>query len=534
MLVNNINNINDKNDYFEGLSDLIQESVELYNKTAKYKIDYDKDIWEVEDYTYLKKMKINFKPFYDYISIDYNLITIIKTWILSRINEYSIKTINDYVYGIKIFFEFYKENEVLDFDIFLEFFKVSNKSFVMLAAMRNALKSLIEFFDDYFSNELLEFVYELDGINMNKETVRDIPSSKEVLIFSKIVKDYFKNDLDDRKYFRFKPIHLWWELTSIIPVRPIEFLKLKKNNFYIEKGKYYVEIERVKLKKSTHNISKVAISKEIYFLFKKYIERIEKQYQFESKYIFNYQTIIRYQSFNMLLQNRVFILPDSFGHIINDFYEKVIFEEYKVAKVNKPSNNFYEISQLLRMGDTRHLAFINLKRLGYHPNEIARIGGHLDLKSQNHYFNHVKNMVDLEILNLIYNSKLQKEESNDIDMTFITKYIKNVPDIRKIKLVDGYCIDNEMRCQSDDCWECEFWGISKEELFSKKSILIKKMNNKNREIEEVIDYLGNLYKSIDKLQVGAEHIESEELLSTSKRIDLLVNQYINLNRFLKE
>src|SRR5699024_12777022 len=83
-------------------------------------------------------------------------------------------------------------------------------------------------------------------------------------------------------------------------------------------------------------------------------------------------------------------------------------------------NNFSSrkiVNRKIRPNDTRHFAFLNLMTQGYHPVEIARLGGHNSLNSQYHYHQHVEYWVASEVMELMLNFKLKENinyNTNDL------------------------------------------------------------------------------------------------------------------------
>ncbi|MGE7931317.1 hypothetical protein [Viridibacillus arvi] len=512
-----------KKDYRSSCEDIIKK----INATSRYKINYEDMVWDVQDKITLKKVKYVFEGF---DQIDLELTELLKNWILVLFDEYSTYTFTRYLSGIKKFFEAYIILDDPNIDDFLDEINKLGKSKDTLNEMSLGIRNFIEFYDGYFADSLIEIVYELEGLFIETSGVRDIPPTKDILIFSKILEDYFNSD--NIEYYRFKPIELWWKLTSIIPVRPIEFLKLKKKNFNKESDLYYVEITRVKVNSNSEDklISKVAINKDIYDCFSEYIHQIETEFNFESEFIFSYQTITRYHNSDKVLENRIIYLGDSFNNLLDDFYNRVIFEAYKVPFVDKLGTDFYEISKKLRIGDTRHIAFMNLKRLGYNSREIAEIGGHISLKSQNHYFKHVSNLVDLEILNLMYEINLGGNEPDDkVNMDLIVNSTDEIKGYKN-KVSIGYCTDEKMICKSRECWYCSSWKITKEELKLYKVAVNDALMYKSRELEETIQYLGDTYKSIYNLNVFSSFEDTANLKTASKKIDLIIKQLVNIRK----
>ena len=113
--------------------------------------------------------------------------------------------------------------------------------------------------------------------NIIENNIRKLPTFQSVLCFEMIINDLIKEGVPKEYY----PIVLWWKLTMVIPMRPIEFFTLKNTSFYKKDSEFYVSIER-SLKsdpedKVYHDIGLITefrIEQNLYQLFDQYIKMI--------------------------------------------------------------------------------------------------------------------------------------------------------------------------------------------------------------------------------------------------------------------
>lgn len=80
-----------------------------------------------------------------------------------------------------------------------------------------------------------------------EDKIRDIPAFNSIYKFDKLI-DNFKSEVNTNDAFIV--IVLWWELTKVIPIRPIEFFTLRKNSFFIDNNRCYINVKRAKLRKT--------------------------------------------------------------------------------------------------------------------------------------------------------------------------------------------------------------------------------------------------------------------------------------------
>ena len=414
--------------------------------------------------------------------------------------------------------------------------------------------SSLNFLDYYDYEEIEHYIGILHSVNpqMEKSNSRLLPPSKDILVFSKILEDYFSKDLSEQQYLRWFPVWLWWNLTTIIPLRPSEYCTIERDCLLIKKGNFYLKLPRYKQKLSKKNIQIVdviKISEELYRKIEDY--KLLTNSFGKTDTLISYRSIPSQQNLKKMYIARK-LNPDKFTlqifrDILESFYTYIVFGDYSVSL----QTNLEEVTKLeglaitrkLRAGDTRHLAFVNLHRQGYHAIEIARLGGHTSIASQSHYFNHIESLVDLEILELIQNidiaSYTNKLTNNDtlqgfsIDKEFIERFVLKPPtsDFKR-KMADGYCTFELQLCPVSDCWECnEWWRISQEEFIEKQNILAQKVQNKKDELENVIDNLKNLYKGIYAFKKEEFYSSKElqkELVGLSKRMDKTITKYVSL------
>ncbi|MEC0182595.1 hypothetical protein P4H61_14005 [Paenibacillus peoriae] len=484
-------------------------------------------------------------------------IDIVKCWTTTLIDErLSSQTISAMVNeGVLIFLKISKGLTETNYD------ELADILLSMTDRMRRHLCiSTLNFFDyynefDFSVDEYISLLYSLKP-KTEKSAVRIIPPSKDILVFSKVLENYFSTKLSEIEYLKWFSVWLWWNLTNLIPMRASEYCNIQRDCLFERNGKLYIKLPRHKIK--IVNARRIQVLDEICIPDWLYQE-IDK-YRKKTNRFGRSDTLISYLSIPKTYEGQYWMPTEGtqgkklnpyrfangiFREELRSFYKHVVYDRYKIT-LNRNASDLdnISISQQLRPGDTRHIAFLNLNRQGYHPVEIARLGGHIALESQNHYFNHIQNYVDLEILELV--SKVDMgSDSNKMDTahrqqitaigtSFIEKFVIRPSGTNvKIKLTDGYCTDPMQNCSVEDCWECDSWRISSEELSEKQHILSAKLNTRKSEIHEVVESLKDIYMSIynsvtDDFYSSDNPEMRKELLKRSRRIDNAIRRYVNL------
>lgn len=534
------------NDYHFNYQDSIDVAKNIlrdYNVLGKNNGDvYKSSIWFIESLRLNTYLRIDFNklsPFLTAVSSKerdyYN--DLLRCWVASLIDMYSVETVGRYFWALGKFVKLTNNLKNLNpHELILEF---QEYSLYAQSQICNSLNNLIDYTDRAFldkSTEVIKLIKLFTSDFKKDYRARVIPKTKDILVFSNVFNDFFSAELKESDYFKWMPIFFWWKLTNIIPIRPSEFAQLNRDCLKNKDNKHYLILKRIK---SNQN-SKVN-SYQSEFLIPDYLSKEMKKYLNMTSKFNEQDTFISYESviwaFDLDEENitRRRFTNIKFRRVLNEFYDQIVFERYGVSFQN---NGGYalNVDKKLLPGDTRHLAFINLKRQGYHPTEIARIGGHSTLRSQEHYFSHVNNLIDLEILSLITKADIDLS-SSAIDPSFIDDHIlKPVSKSYKLKLKDGYCTDPEMNCRVNDCWECEHWRISADEFHLKQKVLELKISKKQSELNIVLKSMKDLYRGIyrnleeDVIAIDIDNHERSLLHQHSIKIDQVVKTYVDLNK----
>lgn len=217
-----------------------------------------------------------------------------------------------------------------------------------------------------------------------ERNTRKLPEYKSILYFDYFINRFNKEYLSEEIRKKYLPIIFWWKLSAIIPMRPIEFIRLKKEGCFKKEGNYYITIKREKVfgfeKKAlgTKKIQTLEINEEIFNLAQECINQLNNN----GKYILSVEALAEYKTvifskikYELIDYHRFYILLD-------EFYSEVIEAIYGFKSVKRKDlllvndNNDNRILTRVLLGDTRHLAILNLVIQGYNPLTIKHIAGH--------------------------------------------------------------------------------------------------------------------------------------------------------------
>lgn len=179
--------------------------------------------------------------------------------------------------------------------------------------------------------------------------------------------DYYINALykngDPELKRRFFIIILWWKISTVIPMNPLEVAELPFDCISEIGGKYYLSLRRVK-----ETSSNINLNNDERVILSDVAERIENRREQTlriSKEI--YDMILEYKTFTSEIKRPIlFLYPysrknyySSLNDVLEDFSREVIKSYYKVELIgiNEKRMNQNQI-EMPRLGDTRHLAFV--------------------------------------------------------------------------------------------------------------------------------------------------------------------------------
>lgn len=365
------------------------------------------------------------------------------------------------------------------------------------------LDNFLDFYKPEKRNEIKNFCSSIPKLNYGS---RDLPSFVDVLKFDEIIDEYFDNE-DRNKSLKYYPILIWWKVTNIIPMRPIDFFELKSNCVNKDKnGIHWINLGRSKSKtyspKRLLRQDSVEISKDIYNLIL-HFQRIKNELKIESDYLMPYVFFNKFHkqdksSLRKIKYERVG--ESQFARLLSNFYKEIVNVRY---------GNLDKITT----GDTRHFAIINLFLQGFNALTIARMAGHSRLEAQDNYYNHATHYAQSYVYHLA-----QKVHEENIALKTTQGFLSDRryaidrgiihDDITHFKNVDyGYCSDTSdefpLNCK-EDCRVCDFY------------IFKPLLNEYDEGLKWLEDSSEKLNMEINKTIKMMEHLSTEMIYDLEK------------------
>lgn len=452
---------------------------------------------------------------------------------------------------------------------FIESFEeeVLASELVKLMPSSTDLSSIIDYFEflerlDYATKGqliVLSALISSENYCEHRNAARELPSHTDIFSFDYYIKKFFKEEVNEIALGLYMPVLIWWKITNVIPMRPSEITyELDRDCTGFEDGKYFLKVNRVKINDESLNkknkrpsiplLKTIGISKEIYDLIEDY--KNITAFDNETESLFSYKA---YKVFKGKY-NKNIDEDDVVGMHI-EYSQKRFIRDYLQRLINSFCNDIIKdvykddsIVRIPRVGDTRHLAFCSLMLQGVSPVEIAMLGGHTSLYSQDHYVGHSKYYMDAEVLKFIANVTKGKEVTHKTLKRIIFSKSKECPKKLSecIKTDDGvgYCtadiLSGSEICETErSCIFCsKWWCYPDNDNFVKAQQYLKtnSLEPLQQKLDEEEEFLRKLLKEAKVVTVsGLVEMEKncqEEIASKSLKIRSTAQEIVFLKKTL--
>ncbi|WP_270567479.1 hypothetical protein [Clostridium beijerinckii] len=423
---------------------------------------------------------------------------------------------------------------------------------------KDSILKYIAYSGEEINDEYMSLIGSIE--NVEKKS-RILPDYRSILYFDYFIKKFAKFKVTDEKY-KFYPIILWWMITTCIPMRPIEFTRIKKKHCYEVNGKYYIKITRAKphsyLDKALgfRKEQTLRINKDVYQMVLEYTshEKHSGDYLLSAEMLNEISNVQNYSDYYEL------ITKDRLRKLLKQFYKDIILGEFNYDSVDKNEvvdklNRYIEKTSgnmvvRLQLGDTRHLAIINLVLSGYNPLSIKELSGHDDINAHMHYYSHIQQFIDSKTIVL---SDLLRIELSELKAGYrphkknMNRRLENLTSMIMesedglLYIDGGWCkrYKNMLhlfpRLCLSRCRSCNSHFKDKKNM--NMDYLDKEFKEVQAEIETQIDiikfyaYGDTKHRVMDK-DNGIFNAESNRLLKTaSKKLDSLITQRAKIEAY---
>lgn len=467
------------------------------------------------------------------VSFDFNIdvpqevILSLKKYMLVKlcIKKNEVTTIQIAFRHIKDMFE---KTNVFDLETVSDFKKhISNNQTVLY------LSNCKEFLQFCTFKEACEFYEKIKNFSIrNSPKSREIPSYDSILKYDCLIRNFIDTGNTGLR-MKYCPILIWWMISTIIPLRPSEFVLLKRDCIYKEKDKYYIHIERIKSRSDRKNyevpiMTEFQIPEALFEFINDFIDYANEidnsPYLVSDDFYKGYLKKVKKRNKEKITLQKFNILFKKFEkEVVEDIYHYEIVALGAVEKDNQ--------IEKIRLGDTRHLAFMNMLMQGLNPLYIQRIGGHYTLEEQLSYCNHLDTFTSAKtyMLSKMLNNKNEvyyRNYSDNVDwgLKQTEKELLGAKfyQLPKVKDGAGRCTSTNfpMDCRCEECLFCEHF-IPEKDVAQTYISELKQNNLQNIEIKK------ELLKKLLKEQLKDE----KEIGTVSRNLASLINQEMILDAY---
>lgn len=331
------------------------------------------------------------------ISID-NYILSLKTYCLFKFGDLAFASIRGFLAELRHLigsFDIDKEEFTNDDYIYYNIQQLSEFFSLLCVKNRDMQSALLIAMEDI-----------QDEMRKNKKYgQRELASYDSYFKFNDIINKFWNESDDDNEKLFYFPIYLWWHISAIIPMRPREFVLTPRHCLKQCGDEWKLTIMKDKLKGSNKSISyRIAsdyekrtftIPKQLANQIKWYIENTSKFSHNELNTLFI--TDPHYAKWNHCrpFTSRYFTYVN-LSTCLRYFYEQIVIEKYNYTVIYDRGSSYlnnHEINYIY-LGDTRHLALINLIFEGAAPVVAMQLAGQDSMEISAHYYSNISQYVE--------------------------------------------------------------------------------------------------------------------------------------------
>jgi len=348
----------------------------------------------------------------------------IKTFIILKLGSISLLGIQDLVRDFHAFLEYSHEQIVYE--------KIDSTETVL------ELLRQLSFACDT-RDAVIEVMEERISLKRKGKRQRVLANFSTYFAFHDTMQSFWNNAADEIK-LQYFPLRMWWTLTSILPLRPTEFLLTPRKCVECENDEWILTIRRTTLKggyrKKTYRINddyelrKYVITQSMAQEILDYLDLTKDMLQSKLDTLFVQEPHNALVGQNIMKENRYY----SYANLSTCLKK---FQDQFMGMLKDNGN-------LINLGDTRHIAMINLIISGNSPVICKELAGHNDINISSHYYSNISKFIECATY-----ETYRKSMGGTVKMR--NHRSKNLKD-SAVKINGGYCDSPKYREDSiEDC-----------------------------------------------------------------------------------
>lgn len=243
---------------------------------------------------------------------------------------------------------------------------------------RAAFLSMIPLGNDVRDHVIEEL--EDSGVQIRKGEARKLPEFRYYLSFGRLLQEYWAQADDAGKRFYF-PVWFWWNLTAILPLRATEFLMTPWDCIAESGGGHILTVRRTRLKKGGRHCYKVSGD------YEPCSYAVPQSISMEISW---YKSAVGDKNTSGI---GTLLVPE--GDVPSGYFTYCQMQR-RLKKFCREVLG--DESYPIHLGDTRHLAMVNLILSGGSPVVCRELAGHEDIDISSHYYSNMSGVVESMIL----------------------------------------------------------------------------------------------------------------------------------------
>ena len=257
---------------------------------------------------------------------------------------------------------------------------------------------------------------------------RQLADFNSYLRFHEVLSHFWCNADEHQKSFYF-PLYFWWNLTAVLPLRPMKFLLMPRDCLHFNNGGWIITVRRTKLKGGNGKIGyrinddyephEYTINESLADELQQYLANTRHMQQTELNTLFVSEPHFNYLGGRGNARNRYYTYAN-LNTCKRYFYKEVV--DMQNADISE-----------VRLGDTRHLAMTSLILSGGSPVICRELACHANIEISSHYYTNASNLVECLTLN-----RFRKRKSKEALLDDKARYAVSIPSSAR-RVNEGLC-----------------------------------------------------------------------------------------------
>lgn len=238
---------------------------------------------------------------------------------------------------------------------------------------------------------------------------RSLATFESYFRFHDILKKFWEETKDEEEKLFYFPVWLWWNITGVVPTRPHEFILTPRNCLEEVDGKYYFTMRKNKVKgskktkgyklKEDYQIVKYQIPESLANEIKWYIHETEPCRHTDINTLLVTQPHYHMWERSAPYTSRYFTYTNLVT-CLRYFYKEIVQKRYGfhvLIAYNQTVLSDIKDIEYIHLGDTRHIALINLIAEGASPIAAMMLAGHDNPEMSAHYYSNISTLIECRV-----------------------------------------------------------------------------------------------------------------------------------------